>query len=314
MPEEFDTIIVGGGPAGLAAAIYSGRAELKTLVLERLFVGGQLAMTNEVANYPGFPDVIGGPELIERMQKQAKQFGPEFRTEEVREIVLDGDYKIVTTDKNQYRCPVVLLAMGADPRKLGVPGEEEFRGRGVSYCGTCDAPFFKDKKVVCVGGGDVALKEALFLTKFASELVLVHRRQGFRAEMIYQTEVREHPKIELMLDCVVDKINGGEKVSSADVRNVKTGETQQVDCEGVFIFVGSAPNTGFLGNLFPAECGGHLATDAHMATSVPGIYAIGDVREGSYRQIATAVGEGVTAAMAGEHWIGELRAKEKGEG
>ena len=314
MAEDFDIIIVGGGPAGLAAAIYTGRAEMRTLVLERLYLGGQLIQTYEVANYPGFPEVIGGPELIERMAKQAKQFGPEFRTEEVREIVLDGDYKLVTTDKDTYRTPVVILAMGADPRKLDVPGEEELRGRGVSYCGTCDGPFFRDKTVVCVGGGDAALKESLFLAKFVSHITLVHRRQEFRAEKIYQTEVREHPKISLMLDCTVDKINGEGKVQSVDVRNVKTEETKQVECEGVFVFVGSEPNTNFLCNLFPTDCGGHVETDVHMSSSVPGIFAIGDVRKYSYRQIATAVGEGTTAAMAAEHWIADVRAREAGEG
>lgn len=311
MPEEFQTVIVGGGPAGLAAAIYTGRAELKTLILERLFVGGQLALTYEVANYPGFPEVISGPDLIDRMRKQAEQFGPEVRTEEVQEVHQDGDYKIVKTNENEYRAPTLLLAMGADPRKLEVPGEEELRGHGVSYCGTCDAPFFRDKKVVCVGGGDAALKEALHIVKFASEVVLVHRRQDFRAEKVYQTEIREHPKIELVLDTVVERVNGEDHVEGVDVRNVATDEKSTIDCEGVFVFVGSVPNTNFLCNLFPVDCGGHAETDHNMMTSIPGIFAIGDVRKYSYRQIATAVGEGVTAAMAAEHWIEDLKAREK---
>ena len=309
MAEDFDTVIIGGGPAGLAAAIYTGRAELKTLVLERLYLGGQLIQTYEVANYPGFPEVISGPDLIERMAEQARQFGPEFRTEEVSRVTQDGDRKVVITDKNEYSALTLILAMGADPRKLGAPGEEKLRGHGVSYCGTCDGPFFRDKKLVCVGGGDAAFKETLFLAKFASEITLVHRRQEFRAEKIYQTEVREHPKISFMLDAVVDRINGQDKVESVDVRNVKTDETQTVACGGVFIFVGSEPNTNFLCDLFPVDCGGHVETDVNMMTSAPGVFAVGDVRKYSYRQIATAVGEGTTAAMASEHWIADLEAK-----
>lgn len=310
MAEDFDCLIVGGGPAGLSAAIYTGRAELKTLVLERLYLGGQLALTHEVANYPGFPEVIAGPDLIERMAKQAGQFGPEFRTEEVRDVEVDGDHKIVTTNENEYRTLALILSTGADPRQLEVPGEKELRGRGVSYCGTCDGPFFRGKPIVCVGGGDAALKEALFLTKFASEVTMVHRRQEFRGEKIYETQARQHPKITLVLDTVVERINGDDHVEGVDVRNVKTDQTDTVSCGGVFIFVGSEPNTGFLCKLFPTDCGGHVETDHSMMTSVPGVAAIGDVRKYSYRQIATAVGEGVTAAIACEHWIMDVRAKE----
>jgi len=309
MAESFDVVIVGGGPAALSAAIYAGRAELKTLVLERMFIGGQVAQTWDVANYPGFPDGIDGPTLIERMAAQARKFGAEFRTEEVTLVELDGDMKVVTTSKNVYRCPALILAMGADPRKLGVPGEEELRGKGVSYCGTCDGPFFRNKKVVVVGGGDTALKEGLFLTKFANEVVLVHRRDEFRAEKIYQTEVRENPKIHLVLNSVVERINGTDHVESTEIHNVKTGEKNTIPCDGVFIFVGHAPNTDFLCNIFADQCGGHIETDFDMMTSIPGIFAIGDVRKNSYRQIATAVGEGATAAIAAEHYISELESK-----
>jgi len=307
MAETYDTVIIGGGPAGLAAGVYAGRAELKTLILERMFLGGQMALTMDIANYPGFPESIDGPQLVERMEKQARAFGAEIRTEEVAKLELDGDTRVVTTSADTYRCPTLILAMGADPRKLGVPGEEELRGTGVSYCGTCDAPFFRDKKVVAVGGGDVALKEALFLTKFAAEVVLVHRRQGFRAERIYQTQVRQNPKITLELDAVVDRINGRDRVEGVDVRNVKTHATKTTPCDGVFIFVGNVPNTGFLPGLFGAEEDGHIETDVDMMTRVPGVYAIGDVRKHSYRQIATAIGEGATAAMAAEHYISAHR-------
>jgi thioredoxin reductase (NADPH) len=307
MAESCDVVIVGGGPAGLGAAVYTCRAELKTIILERTFVGGQVALTDDVENYPGFPEGIGGADLIQKMEAQCKRFGADIRSEEVTAITNGGDLKTVTTSKNEYRCPVVILATGADPRKLGVPGEEELRGKGVSYCGTCDGPFFKDRRVAVVGGGDAALKEALFITKFASELVLVHRRQGFRAEKIYQTQVREHPKISLELDCVVDAIVAGDdgKVSGAEIHNVQTDEKKTLPCDGVFIFIGNIPNTGFLSGLVNMDEGGHIETDRDMMTSVPGLFSVGDVRKYSYRQIATAVGEGATAAMAAEHWIAE---------
>ena len=309
MAEEYDVIIVGAGPAALSAAIYAGRAEMKTLVLERKYIGGQVTLTWDVANYPGFPDGIDGPTLIQQMEQQARKFEAEFRTEEVNLVELDGHTKAVTTSANEYRCPVLVLAMGADPKHLGVPGEDELRGKGVSYCGTCDGPFFRNKKVVVVGGGDAALKEGLFLTKFANELVLVHRRDEFRAEKIYQTEVKENPKIDLVLNSVVDRINGAERVESVDIHNVKTDEKQAIDCDGVFVFIGHAPNTQFLCNVFPGQCGGEIETVFDMMTSVPGVFAIGDVRKHSYRQIATAVGEGATAAIAAEHYISKLEAE-----
>ena len=310
MTDGYDTIIVGGGPAALAAAVYSGRAELRTLVLERSALGGQVVLTDAIDNYPGFPEGVSGPDLTELMARQARRFGAEIITAEVTKVELEGDImKLVTTSDNTYRARALILAMGADPRKLGVPGEEELRGRGVSYCGTCDAPFFRDKKVVVVGGGDAALKEALFITKFAREVVLVHRRQGFRAEKIYQTEARENPKIAFELDAVVERILGEQRVEGAEVRNVKTDERKTVSCDGIFIFIGTVPNTAFLGNMFGVDAGGHIETDGDMATSIPGVFAIGDVRKDSYRQIATAVGEGATAAIAAGHWILEQRLK-----
>jgi len=305
MTESFDIVVVGGGPASLSAAIYGGRAELRTLVLERLMVGGQVATTWQVDNYPGFPDGIEGPELIQRMEAQAKRFGAEIRNEEVKLIELNGETKVVTTENNVYHTPTLILATGADPRKLNVPGEDELRGRGVSYCGTCDAPFFREKEVVVVGGGDAALTEALFIARFASRITIVHRRDEFRGEKIYQTEVQEHPKIDVAWDTVVDRINGTDKVESVTLRNVKTDETSEAACEGVFIFIGHQPNTGFLCNLFPDDCVGEIETDFDMRTTIPGLFAIGDVRKNSYRQIATAVGEGATAAIAAEHFIAE---------
>ena len=308
-PATHDVIVVGGGPAALGAALYTGRAELKTVVLERRSLGGQVAETDTVENYPGFPEGVCGPKLIELMAAQAKRFGVDIRMEEVSKIELDGDLKVVTSAEGVYRAPVVILAMGADPVKLNVPGEAELRGRGVSYCATCDAPFFRNKKVVVVGGGDSALKEGLFISKFAREMVLVHRREEFRAEKIYQSAVRSNPKFSLRLDCVLERINGQDRVESVSIRNVKSGQTDTVPCDGVFIFIGTAPNTQFLSNLFVLDGAGHLETDGDMMTPSPGIFAVGDVRKGSYRQIATAVGEAATAAMAAEHWLAERKAR-----
>jgi len=309
MGERIDVVIVGGGPAALSAAIYASRGGLKAVILERTALGGQVALTDSIDNYPGFPEGISGPQLVERMEAQARRFGTEIRIEEVKSIAVDGHFKVITTSKGEYRAPVVVLAMGADPRLLDVPGEQELRGRGVSYCGTCDGPLFRNKKVAVIGGGDSALKEALFISKFAAELVLVHRRQGFRAEKIYQDEVHKEPKISLELDAVVERIVGEKLVEGVEVRNVKTEESKIIDCQGVFIFVGHIPNTHFLCNLFENKCGDLIPTDRDAMTAISGIYAVGDVREGSRRQVATAVGEGATAALAAEHLIGELKAR-----
>ena len=307
MSERYDVIIVGGGPAALAAGVYAGRADLKTVIFERMMVGGQVATTWGVENYPGFPEMIGGMELSQAMEKQAKRFGAEVRSEEVTRIEVDSDgvMKNVTTNKGAYSAPTVIIACGADPRKLGVPGEEELRGRGVSYCGTCDGPLFRDKSVVVIGGGDAAITEGIFIAKFASKVTVIHRRDELRAEKINRDEAFENPKIAFEFDSVVDRIVGDEKVTGVEVRNVKTDEKKLMKCDGVFVFVGHQPNTGFLDNLFGETAGKQLETDCDMMTSVSGVYAIGDVRKNSYMQIATAVGEGAIAAMSAEKWIGK---------
>lgn len=306
-PEKFDVIMVGGGAGALASAIYTCRAELKTLILERKFVGGQVVVTTDVDNYPGFPEGIQGPELIERMEKQARRFGVEIRNEEVMEIKINGFEKAVISDSVSYLCSILILAMGADPRKLGAPGEEELVGRGVSYCGTCDGPFFRDKNVVVVGGGDSALTEAIFISKFVKRLTIIHRRNKFSAEKILQKEVEDNPKIDFKWNTVIEKISGKNKVEEISVRNIDDGTTDNLPCDGVFVFVGNEPNTGFLGNIFSVDAGSHVETDHNMETSIKGVYAIGDVRKNSYRQIATAVGEGVTAAIAAEHRLAEMK-------
>jgi len=304
---QCDIAIIGGGPAALAAAIYAARSAFETKIVERALVGGQSALTADIANYPGFPDGIGGQELSDRMRKQAERFGATFVSGEVDHVERRGeaeDFKICM--KNDcIECRVVIVASGASPRYLGVPGEEEYRGRGVSYCGTCDGPFFRDKRLIVVGGGDSALKEALHLAKFASELTIVHRRDAFRAERIYQTQVDAHEKISVRWNAVVEAILGDKTVTGVRLRDTETDETEERDADGVFIFVGAEPNTNFLCNLVEADCGGHVETGDDMMTRIPGLFAIGDVRKGSYRQIATAVGEGATAAIAAEHYLSD---------
>jgi len=301
----YDVIIIGGGAGGMAAATYAGRAEFNTLLIEREGVGGQVLRTHFIENYMGFPDGITGAELAQRMEAQAKKFGTQFVLEDVLDVRVEGDDKVVTTSVDTYRCLVLVLAVGSRPRTLNVPGEKEFVGKGVSYCGTCDGPFFRDKRVVGVGGGDVALKEDLFLTRFASEVFLVHRRDVFRAEKLYQTAALENPKIKPMLWHVVQRITGGSKVEAVELRNVKSNEEFSLACDGVFVFIGRDPNTAFLKGILPAEAGKHIATDENMMTSVPGVYAIGDARRDSRYQVATAVGEGAVAVMAAEEWIAE---------
>lgn len=308
MNKDYDVIIVGGGPAALAAAVYTCRALLKTIIFEKKYLGGQLVGTELIENYPGFPEVISGVDLTQRMEAQAKRFGVEIRYEEVLKLDLENSLKVVTTDTDTYASHVIILAAGADPKKLDVPGEKEFYGKGVSYCATCDGAFFRGKDVVVVGGGDSAITEGIFLTKYANTVQIIHRRDEFRATKIYLDEAFSNPKIKVILNTIIESIHGKEKVEGVVAQNVLTKEKQDIPCQGVFIFIGSVPNTGFLGNLLCVDAGCHIETNIHMETAIEGLYAVGDIRKNSYRQIATAIGEGVTAAIAAEHKLAELKA------
>ena len=309
--KDYDVIIIGGGPAALAAAVYTCRALLKTLILEKKYLGGQLVGTELIENYPGFPEVIGGVELTQRMEAQAKRFGVEIRYEEVLKLDVEDGLKVVTTDTDKYGSHIVILASGADPKKLGVPGEDEFYGKGVSYCATCDGAFYRGKNVVVVGGGDSAITEGIFLTKYAQTVQIIHRRDEFRATKIYLDDAFSNPKIKVILNTLIESIHGKEKVDGVVIQNVVTKEKKDIPSDGVFIFIGSSPNTGFLGNLLCVDAGCHIETNIHMETVIEGLYAVGDIRKNSYRQIATAIGEGVTAAIAAEHKLAELKASGK---
>lgn len=311
MNKDYDVIIVGGGPAALATAVYTCRALLKTIIFEKKYLGGQLVGTDLIENYPGFPEIISGTDLTQRMESQAKRFGVEIRYEEVLKIGLEDGLKVTTTDTDIYVSHVVILAAGAEPKKLGVPGENELYGKGVSYCATCDGAFYRGKDVVAVGGGDSAITEGIFLTKYARTVQIVHRRDEFRATKIYLEDARSNLKIKMILNTVIESIYGKEKVEGVITQNILTKEKKDVPCEGVFIFIGSTPNTGFLGNLLCVDAGCHIETNTHMETAIEGLYAVGDIRKNSYRQIATAIGEGVTAAIAAEHKLSELKASGK---
>jgi len=301
--KSYEVVIIGGGPAGLTAGLYTARSRFPTLLIESALFGGQMITTDLIENYPGFPEGITGAELSRLMEEQAKRFGMETVTEEVVEVSLQGDRKVVKTPESIYLCEALIIATGAEYRKLGVPGEKEFMGKGVSFCSTCDGAFFKDCRIVVVGGGDSALTEAIFLTKFAREVTIIHRRDALRGTKIYQERTFANPKINFLWDSVVQEIKGDKTVQSIMVKNVKTNEVKPFETEGVFLFVGLSPRTGFLKGLVKADEGGYLITDENCETSVRGIFAAGDCRKHLLRQIATAVGDGATAAFAVEKYF-----------
>ena len=302
---DYDVLIVGGGPAGLAAGLYTARGLRSTLLIERQIPGGQIATTDRVENYPGFPEGIAGYELGQLLLAQAEKHGMNTLYSAVRALRLEGPWKVVETDDGEFRSRALILAGGADPRRLGVPGEQEYTGRGVSYCATCDGAFFKDQVVAVVGGGDSALDEGLFLTRYVAKLYIIHRRDALRASNILQARAREHPKIEFVWDTAVEAIIGNGEVKAARLRNVKSGALSELDLNGVFVFIGMIPNSGYLGGLLPLDEAGHVPVDLWMQTGLPGVYAVGDLRQHSARQVASAVGDGVTAAIAAEHYLAE---------
>lgn len=303
MNKEYKVVIIGGGPAGLTAGLYTSRARLSSLLIEKGVVGGLVASAGQVENFPGFPDGISGLELGELMHQQATKYGLETITAEVSGIKLQGEQKVITTTEGDLNSQAIIIASGSERQKLGIPGEVEFTGKGVSYCATCDAWFFTDKPVAVAGGGNAALNEALDLVKFASRVTIIHRRNQLRATRILQERAFAEPKIEVQWNTVVDEIEGADVVERLKLRDVITGEKSTLDVDGVFISVGLKPNTDYLKGILPLDATGHIITNERMETEIAGILAAGDVRHDSARQAITAAGDGATAAIYAEKFI-----------
>jgi thioredoxin reductase (NADPH) len=305
--EKERVIVIGSGPAGLTAAIYAARATLEPLVLVGNQLGGQISITAEVENYPGFPETdLTGPELVDRMVRQAERFGARLEYDEVIEVDFSkGSPFYIKTNAKEYEAESVIVTAGASPRRLGVPGEDEFIGRGVSFCATCDGFFFRGKDVVVIGGGDSALEEGLFLTKFANKVQVIHRRDELRAGPALKRRALANEKIEFVWDTVIDEVVGNGMVSAVQATNIKTNEKSQIDTSGVFIYIGHYPNSKFLEDHLAMDEHGYVITDEKMRTSVPGVFAAGEIQDSIYRQIATSVGQGCAAAMQCEKWLSE---------
>jgi thioredoxin reductase (NADPH) len=305
-PDVADIAIIGGGPTGLAAGLYAARSRRRTVLWEGGVIGGQIATAGAVENYPGFPDGIDGFELAQRMHQQAERFGMETRYERLARLERLGSLWALTGERGETTlAKTVIVTAGAEPNKLGIPGEAELTGRGVSYCATCDAAFFKGQQVAVVGGGDSALDEALFTARYASSVTIIHRRDTLRASRLLQERAVAAPKIEFIWNTVVERINGDGHVESLSLRDVETGEVSTFPVSGVFIFIGQTPNTSFLEGLLELDEGGHACVDLWMETEQPGLFVAGDVRHQSARQVASAVGDGATAAIRAEHYISE---------
>ncbi len=296
-------LVLGAGPAGLAAALYAARAELQPVVLTGMQLGGQAALTHTIENYPGFPEGVGGAQLGELFQKQAENFGAKVEFDMAHEVDLSQRPYKVTTDSGEYKADTLILTTGANPTHLNVPGEVELTGRGVSYCATCDGWFFKDKKVVIVGGGDSALEEALFITRYASSVTVIHRRDEFRASPVLQKRAKEHPKMNFILDTVVTEVVGTDKIDTLKLKNVKTGAESTFDTDGLFIFIGHVPNTQmFKGQLEMSDLGYVIVNDK-METSVEGVYAAGEIADPHFRQVITSAGMGAAAAIQATRFL-----------
>ncbi|MEY8736571.1 thioredoxin-disulfide reductase [Lactobacillus sp. AN1001] len=307
MAKKYDVIVIGAGPGGLTAGLYASRANLSVLILDRGIYGGQMNNTAEVENYPGFKSILG-PDLAEKMYQGAIQFGAEYAYGSVEKVEVNGDLKQVVTDSKTYEAPVVIIATGSQYRKLGVEGEAEYAGRGVSYCAVCDGAFFKDQPLAVIGGGDSAVEEGVYLAKLASNVNIIHRRDQLRAQKILQERAFANDKIDFTWDTVVTKINGdGQKVTSVSTHNKKTGEDGELKVNGVFIYVGVIPLTEPFKALGITDEQGWIKTDELMRTSLPGVYAIGDVRAKELRQITTAVGDGSIAGQQAFNYIESLK-------
>ena len=303
MNEKHDVVIIGGGPAGLTAGLYASRAKLNSLLVEKGLVGGQIANAERVENYAGFPEGINGFELGQLMHQQATKYGLKTLLAEVTGIELQEGQKVIRTTEGDFIAKAVIIAGGSERQKLGVSGEEKFTGKGVSYCATCDAAFFREQPVAVAGGGNAAITEALHLAKFASKVTVIHRRNQLRASLILQEKAFSQPKIEFRWNSIVEKIEGGDLVKRIRLRQVKSGEESALEVAGIFISIGLKPNTNYLKGILPLDVTGHIITDEKMETKIPGIFAAGDIRYNSARQAITAAGDGATAAIYAEKFI-----------
>ncbi len=300
---DYDLVIIGGGPAGLTAGLYAARARLNTVLIEKISPGGQVLITDWIENYPGYPEGLSGPDLVDKMTEQVRRFDLSIETNDVVSLGVSDPVKRVNLSDRTITAKAIIIASGASPRRLGVPGEDVFFGRGVSSCATCDAPFYKDGVLAAVGGGDTAVQESLYLTKFARKVYLIHRRDQLRAETILQERAFANDKIEILWDSVLNRIEGLSNVEEVKISNVKTGEERALTVDGCFIWVGIEPNAEFLPDDIRVDAQGFIEADGNMATSVPGVFAAGDVRNTPLRQIATAVGDAAIAVYSAEQYI-----------
>ncbi|MDY6872356.1 MAG: thioredoxin-disulfide reductase [Chloroflexota bacterium] len=303
-------IILGSGPAGLSAALYAARAHLDPLVLTGMVLHGQASNTDTIENYPGFPEGVGGTELGQLFQTQAERFGAEIEMDHA--VAVDLEHRPLTIESygKKYETDSLIISTGADPRKLGIPGEKEFTGKGVSYCGTCDGWFFKDKDIIVVGGGDSALEEGLFLTRFANSVTIIHRRDELRAGAILRKRAFEHPKIDFIWDTIVTEIVGDEKINAVRLENTKTGESSMHETDGVFIFIGHIPNSDLFEGQLEMDDMGYVITNKYMETSIPGVYAAGEITDPHFRQVITSAGMGAAAAIKATHYLENLEAEQ----
>ena len=309
--EDVDLVIVGGGPGGLTAGMYAARARRNTLLIEKAAPGGQILMTDWMENYPGFPEGLTGADLVRKMKKQAEKFGLSIVSDEVLSMDLSGPVKTIHLSGRAVTAHAVIIATGATPRKLGIPGEGTFFGRGVSTCATCDAPFYRDSVVAAVGGGDTAVQESLYLAKFVKKVYLIHRRNQLRATRILQERILENERVEILWDSALTEIGGYSSVEHVKVENLRTREMTTLPVQGCFVWVGTVPNTAFLDGAIGLDPNGYIMADAQMKTSVPGVFALGDVRTTPLRQVATAVGDGAIAATSADHYIDEVMARRR---
>ncbi|MBW2054805.1 MAG: thioredoxin-disulfide reductase [Deltaproteobacteria bacterium] len=304
---DYELVIIGGGPAGLTAGLYAARGGLNVILIEKIVPGGQIIITDWIENYPGFPEGLSGPDLVQKMTEQVKRFDLSIESNEVVSVDFSEPVKKITLNDRTLTTHAIIIATGASPKKLGVPGEETFYGKGISSCATCDGPFFKEGIVAAVGGGDTAVQESLFLTKFAKKVYLIHRRDKLRAAAILQKRALANEKIEMIWDSVLTDISGLTHVENITVKNVKTGDKTQFSVDGCFIWVGTIPNAQFLGDSVKLDEYGFIIADLNMETSVPGVFAAGDVRNTPLRQVVTAVGDGAIAAISAENYIENIK-------